>query len=241
MWDLVPVDIILAAGIVAGIAAGAVMLALLLLRTPKTVEGMARSDRFGTAFVAGGAVFVAVTALGNAVATAFGAVASGAVSVYDMARGTARVERAMMELPHVEWASSTAVDVTIDGAPASVTAWLLTADLLPILLVVIVCGAAVWLAVGMLHGRPFARRFPLALVVVASAVMVCGLFGQFAAALARAEAASLLNEGASGEPVFAPFVIGLDLSPIGWGLVIGLLAGAFQLGTRMQHDTKGLV
>ncbi|BDZ40472.1 hypothetical protein [Microbacterium suwonense] len=241
MWNLTPGDIIVVASLLLGAGAGAGSMVLLLRRAPVSIEGMAKSDRIGTAFVAGGAVFVGVVALGNAVDTLFGSLSPGSVTVYNMARRVAQVEDALMALPQIEWASSTAVDVTIDDAPASVSAWLLTADLLPILLVLVVCATAVWLAIGMLHGRPFARRFPLALVVVASAVMVCGLFGQLAAGIARAEAAAFLNAGASEDVVFASLAVAIDLSPIGWGLVIGLLAGAFQLGTRMQNDTEGLV
>lgn len=242
MWDLVPGDIILAISLLVGFVAGVAVMAFLLKRSPKTIEGMSRADRFGAAFVAGGAVFVGTTALGNAIGTIAAALTPGDVTVYDLGRSVAEIEDDLMSLPGVVWASSTAVDVTISEAPASVTAWLLVADLLPIVLVLIVCMAAVWLAGGLLHGRPFARRFPIVLVVVASAVMVCGMFTQVAAGVGRAEAALFLNGVAgSGDEPFMLLSIAVDLSPLGWGLVIGLLAGAFQLGTRMQQDSKGLV
>lgn len=242
MLDLVPADAILAIALLLGFAAGTVALVLLLKRAPKTVPGLAKSDRFGTAFTAAGAIFVGITAWGNAIATVVASIAPGSVTVYDLGRNIAEVDEDLMALPHIEHASSTGVDVTITDAPPSIAAWQLGADLLPILLVLIVCAAAVWLAVGTLKGTPFGRRFPIALVVVASAVMVCGLFANLCRGISLAEAALFLNSGAPlGDEPFAAFFVTIDLSPIGWGLVIGLVAGAFQIGTRMQQDTKGLV
>ena len=240
--DLVAGDIVLLLGLALGCAAGVAVAVVLLRRAPAAVQGVAKSDRFGTAVIAGGAVFAAVVALANAVATITTALRPGAVTVYDLGRRVAEVPDDLMAIAQIEHASATAVDVTITDAPASVTAWLLSADLLPILLVLIVCAAAIWLAVGLLQGRPFSRRFPIALIVVASAVMVCGMFTQLAASIGRAEAASFLNAGAAaGQEPFLAFSIAVDLSPLGWGLVIGLLAGAFSIGRRMQRETEGLV
>lgn len=242
MWDLIQSDIVMSVSIAVGLVVGIVVMAVLLKRSPKVIPGVAKPDRFGTAFVAGGAVVVGITALGSAISTTVAALTPGAVTVHDLGRMTAHVEPDLMALPHVEQASSTVVNVTITDAPSSMTTFLLIADLLPILLILIVCAAAVWLAIGLLHGRPFARRFPVALIVVSTAVMFCGIFAQFFAGIGRGEAARFLNAGsAAGQEPFIFLSYTLDLSPLGWGLLIGLLGGAFQLGSRMQQDTKGLV
>ncbi|WP_298040705.1 hypothetical protein [uncultured Microbacterium sp.] len=227
------------AALAVGLLAAVTTTAVLLRRAPKEVPGVHRSDRFGTAFVAGGAVLVGILSLGSGIGTVISALTPGPTTIAGMERNEPAPDEALEAFPRIDEAVSSYVDVTMTHAPASVIGWQLTAELLPILLTVIVSASALWLAIGMLQGRPFAKRFPVALVIVAGAVMVCGVFSQLAAAIARAEANMFIDQAA--DMPFALFSMQVDLAPFGWALVIGLVAGAFQIGTRMQHDTKGLV
>jgi hypothetical protein len=41
--------------------------------------------------------------------------------------------------------------------------------------------------------------------------------------------------------IFWPFLLEFDLSAVGWGFALALVAGAFSIGARLQRDTEGLV
>ena len=110
------------------------------------------------------------------------------------------------------------------------------------------CVIVFLLGMRLLEERPFVRSVTWAIFAAAALVMVTGVFGPFLGALAHAEIASFLGDdaiargvGASGTEGLYPLVMNIDLSPFGWGLGLGLIAGAFEIGQRMQRDTEGLV
>lgn len=240
--NLSPPDSTLLISTVAGLL-GAIALTVWLRKSaPNPVPGLAPADRFGAALIAGGALLIGIMSIGNALAATIRTLSPGSTTVLGMELAIPQPTPNVAALPNVESAASPTVDVTFADAPPRVAAWLLTAELLPMLLVLAICASAIWLSIGLVHGRPFTRRFPIALVCVAGAVMICGIGSQLATAIARAEVALVLNTASPQiEPGFALFSIALDLSPFGWGLLLGLLAGAFQVGTRMQRETELLV
>jgi len=240
--DISAPDIIRVISVIVG-ALGAAVFALQLRKSEQpSIADLARSDRFGTVFIAAGALFVGALAIGNAAAAVTQALIPGPTTVYAMELASPKPDATVGAVPGVRSAVSPTLGVTMIDAPPSVTGWLLAGELLPIVLALTMCASAIWLATGLLNGRPFTRRFPLALVFVAAAVMVCGIGSQFAGAVARAEAAIVLREATPQiDPLFVAFSIALDLAPFGWGLLLGLLAGAFQIGTRLQRETELLV
>ena len=154
------------------------------------------------------------------------------------------------EYPPILRASDAPVDagyetawIEVANLPAGAR-WLLWGEqALTTLIGLTIAVAVAWLALALLRGRPFTRTFPWVLAIVAIAIMVGGIGSQFVGALARSETVAFLGDpqvitGAGG---FSAFSFALDLGPIGWGLGIGLVAGAFQIGTRLQRETAGLV
>ena len=78
----------------------------------------------------------------------------------------------------------------------------------------------------------------------------CNLLEQAAAAIARAEVVDFLGNrditagGTPDNPSYEGFVgfgLNLDLAPLAWGMALIVVAGAFELGQRLQRDTEGLV
>ena len=230
--DISAPDIIRVISVIVG-ALGAAVFALQLRKSEQpSIADLARSDRFGTVFIAAGALFVGALAIGNAAAAVTQALTPGPTTVYAMELASPKPDATVGAVPGVRSAVSPTLDVTMIDAPPSVTGWLLAGELLPIVLALTMCASAIWLATGLPNGRPF----------VAAAVMVCGIGSQFAGAVARAEAAIVLREATPQiDPLFVAFSIALDLAPFGWGLLLGLLAGAFQIGTRLQRETELLV
>lgn len=240
--NLSPFDSTLLISTVAGLLGAIALTVWLQKRAPNPVPGLAPTDRFGTATIAGGALLIGIMSIGGALASMIRILSPGPIVIRGMELAIPQDVANVAALPNVESATSPTVDVTLTDAPPRVAAWLLTAELLPILLVLAICGCAIWLSIGLMHGRPFTRRFPIALVCVAGAVMICGIGSQLATEIARAEVALVLNTASpQTEPGFALFSIALDLAPFGWGFLLGLLAGAFQVGTRLQRETELLV
>lgn len=133
--------------------------------------------------------------------------------------------------------------VEVANLPGDVR-WLLWGEqALPALIALMIAVAVVWLALALLRGRPFTRAFPWVLVAVAVVIMVGGIGAQFIAALARAQTVLFLGppEQMTGPGGLSGFWFALDFGPIGWGLGIALVAAAFQIGTRLQRETAGLV
>jgi hypothetical protein len=68
--------------------------------------------------------------------------------------------------------------------------------------------------------------------------MAGGLLGQAVRANAFSEIVSELDLESAGLPGFEMTV---DLAPLGWGFALAVVAGAFEIGQRLQRDTEGLV
>lgn len=132
--------------------------------------------------------------------------------------------------------------VTFSDLPAWIRWMLWGESALPALATIGVCAVAWWLALALMRARPFRRAMPAAIATVACIVIGAGILSQLLGGLARAGVVELLEssapEAAGG---FWTFLIELDLAPVGWGIALALIAGAFGIGTRLQRDTEGLV
>lgn len=98
------------------------------------------------------------------------------------------------------------------------------------------------LAVAMLcwrlySGSPFRRSITRAIALSACALVVGGMV---APALYGFGAWAALDELGIASAAF-PYAMALDFGPALAGVALGLVATAFQLGERLQHDTDGLV
>lgn len=133
--------------------------------------------------------------------------------------------------------------VEVANLPSDVRWMLWGEQALPTLIALTIAVAVVWLALALLRGRPFTKTFPWVLAAVAIVIMVGGIGSQFTAALARAQTVLFLGppEQMTGPGGLSGFWFALDFGPIGWGLGIALVAAAFQIGTRLQRETAGLV
>lgn len=98
------------------------------------------------------------------------------------------------------------------------------------------------LCVKLLRGAPFSRSVTWAVGGAGIVLMVSGVAAHLLQELSRAVLLDGIRVFAAANNVTLPeFSISIDLAPIAAGLVLGVVATAFQLGERMQRDTDGLV
>lgn len=160
------------------------------------------------------------------------------------------------EVPAFTAASATIADagyesvwLDVAGLPTGIRTLLWAETALPQLAALVIALAIAWLAFGLLRGAPFARALPTLLGVTAIVIVGAGLGTQVLGAIARGEVVSFLGArditaGDAGDGPYEglmAFSSTLDLAPLGWGLGLALVAGAFTLGARMQSDARGLV
>ncbi|MFL2001045.1 hypothetical protein [Microbacterium sp. A1-JK] len=210
----------------------------------ETTGHLKPSESVATWIVGGGALVAGVLSIIAFVASALHIFRATAVRVNGVPLAAGG------EYPPVLGSSDAPVDggfetawVEVANLPAGVRGLLWAETALPILTALAISAAIVWLAAALLRGRPFTRLFPGALAVLAGVIMVAGMASQLVGAIARAETVLFLGpaDQMTGPGGFAGFWFPLDFSPIGWGLGIGLVASAFQIGTRLQRETAGLV
>ncbi|GAA5153499.1 hypothetical protein GCM10025768_23250 [Microbacterium pseudoresistens] len=198
-----------------------------------------RGEGFVLGLVATGAVSVAAAAI-VAVVKAVIALFQPAVEVRMPVQEVDA--SALSGLPGISAAAYDSATVTMTELSAGARWMLLLEASLPALATVGVCAAAWWLGVSLIRARPFRRSMAWTIGVAACLVIAGGLFGQLAGAIGRAIAVDGI---AAADPrahdVFWAFLVQLDLAPLGWGFALALVATAFQVGERMQRDTKGLV
>lgn len=98
------------------------------------------------------------------------------------------------------------------------------------------------LCVKLLRGAAFSRSVTLAVGGAGIVLMVSGVATQVLQELSRAALLDGIRTFAAANNVTLPeFSISFDLAPIAAGLVLAVVAAAFQLGERLQRDTDGLV
>jgi hypothetical protein len=128
--------------------------------------------------------------------------------------------------------------VVVAGLPGSVTAYVLVASIATMLTEVALCLTIALLAWRMLHHRPFRRSLTRTVGVAGAILALGGLLSQGATALAGRATATLLNEN---DHSFWPVAGRFDPTWIVFGVVLLLVALAFEYGERLQSDSEGLV
>lgn len=205
----------------------------------KAQRPVTRAEGFTLGLIATGAVSVAIAALVSVIQRAvslFGddvtvpmPVKGGDVSALDGVSGVAST-------------SYTSAVVTLTSLPTPARWLLLFEGALPALATVGVCAVAWWLGVSLIRARPFRRSMAWIVGIAACLVIAGGLFGQLLGAIGRAV---VVEDLAASTPdttdIFWTLLLDLDLAPLGWGFALALVAGAFEIGTRLQRDTEGLV
>ena len=140
--------------------------------------------------------------------------------------------------PGVVDAAFDSVTITAEGLSASPRALLAGADALGSIGVIGLCVVVALICVRLFIGRPFSAAVTWGIGTAAILVMAGGLLSQAVRAGAHTEITSELGLTAVGLPSFE---MTIDLAPIGWGLALAVIAGAFEIGQRMQRETEGLV
>ncbi len=145
---------------------------------------------------------------------------------------------ALSASPAVTAAEYDTVTITAEGLSFSPRLLLSMADNLAVLGPVALCVVVAWLCVRLFVGRPFGTAATWGIGAAAIAVMAGGLFSQAVRANAFSEIVYELGLESAGVPLFEMTV---DLAPLGWGFALVVVAGAFEIGQRLQRDTEGLV
>lgn len=186
-------------------------------------------------FIAGGALAIGVVNLvflGLHIAELVG---SPSTTLYDLPL-IGPMDAELGASAAVESAVYDRIDLTVVGLPVGAIAALVAAAVLTSLTTLAICGAVAWLCLRVFLGKPFVRSATWAIGGVAILVIAATHNDDVLVAIANAEAATL-----TGLDALPPFLFELDPAPIGWGVALAVIAGAFEIGQRMQRETEGLV
>lgn len=131
-------------------------------------------------------------------------------------------------------------EITTSALTFGTNATLLVAYVLAGLSYTVVALAVVNLGRSLLRGDPF-RRSVIWSTMAASIALIAGT--GFAGLLTAVGTALALDELTGTEFMSEqnPLIVSFDFTPFFVGVAIGIVAGAFQVGQRMQRDTEGLV
>lgn len=141
-----------------------------------------------------------------------------------------------MESSAVTAAASDTVDVVVSELPAGAVAALAGTAIASSLLTVGICLVVAWLCLRVFLGKPFVRSATWGIGIVAILLIASALGGPLLTGIAHAEAAQALDI-----EELAPFMVRVDLAPLGWAFALTVVAAAFEIGQRLQRDAEGLV
>lgn len=197
----------------------------------RTTRALSLIEKTILGFIAGAAAAIGVVTLVLLVQRVVGLAAQETIDV----AGVILTDPTFAGVPGATGAIDS-VTLAVDGLNAASRGWLIAASIMAALVTVAVCAAVAWLCVRVFLGRPFVRSATWAIGVVAIMVMVGGVGASLFTGIAHAEVALFLDTDA-----LPAFLVEVDLAPFGWGIALAVVAGAFEIGQRMQRDTEGLV
>lgn len=190
-------------------------------------------------FITGGALAIAATEAVFLVRRQLVGLASNSpTTVSGMTVQDASADRVAEASTLITSAQYENVAITVESLPAEARGYLMAAAILSSLLVIGICSVVAWLCVRVFVGRPFVHSATWGIGAAAVLVILAGLGTPFLTGLAHAEIVESLDLEAAGLPLF---MVDIDMAPLGWGLALAVVAGAFELGQRLQRDTEGLV
>jgi hypothetical protein len=188
--------------------------------------------------IAGAAGAIAVVDLvGSGIRSAV-LLTSTAITIPSMPLRSVDAPAVLAASSNISEAQYDSVTLTTVGLSLSPRLLLAIADGLAVLGPVVLCIAVAWLCVRLFIGRPFGTAATWGIGVAALAVMAGGLLSQAVRANAFSEIAYELDLASAGVPTFE---MSIDLAPLGWAFALAVVAGAFEIGQRLQRDTEGLV
>lgn len=200
---------------------------------------VSRGEGFALGLIATGAISVAAAALTSIIQAALSRFGSEVTVRMPVKGGEVTALGGIGDISSAEYTSA---DVTLTALPATARWLLLLEGALPALATIGVCIVAWWLGISLMRAHPFRRSMAWAIGTAAILVMVGGMLGQLFGSLGRAvlvEHLAVADEAITD--TFWVLLMDLNLAPFGWGFALALMAGAFELGTRLQRDTEGLV
>lgn len=210
---------------------------------------LSRVEETVVALVGTGAMLTAVGSVLFLILTGIQAFTADPTRIGGFAVANAAAPSFAAKAPAIVGAGYESVWLEVAGLPTDAR-WLLFLEYaLPLVAALAISVAVAWLAIALLRGGPFVRSLPNVVGIAAVAILLGGLGSQVAASAARAAVVAYLDErvitaGDSGEGPYEGLMswsLTLDLAPVGWALGLALVAAAFQIGVRMQRDTRALV
>ena len=161
---------------------------------------------------------------------------------FNLAGDTREVVLPDIDGVHVEHANqSNEVWVTASGFSDTIVVMTVAQHVIGAVLYVSIAAAATYLGLRLLRGRPFFHSVTFALQALAIVLIVGGTGLEVLTNIITSFAQAELTGGRDDTPLGSTW--GWTLSG-GWffaGVALALIAGAFQLGERLQRDTEGLV
>ena len=130
------------------------------------------------------------------------------------------------------------LSLSIVGLPPAARGFLIAAEVSSSALVIGICAVLAWLCLRVFVGRPFVRSATWGIGIVAVLVVAGGFGSSILRGIAHAEIALFLDLTDGALPILS---LPLDPAPLGWSAALAVVAGAFELGQRMQRDTETLV
>ena len=154
---------------------------------------------------------------------------SGVPPIFDEAHG------AVVIIGHFQWFGTE----NPGHAGAQLYLW---ASLISSLTVLAIAGLVLLLCITILRGRPFTRTMTRYIGGAGLTLAVGGTISQFLTAMSHWVLVDALKDLGHPDGVTVPDPSWtIDFTPIAAGIVLTVIAAAFEIGTRLQRDTEGLV